>query len=64
LTIGPGTGAFAFTLTPSYIKDGFFARGDFSIVHATNTNPAFNVFGPDGTKTNQPRGAIEVGFMF
>jgi hypothetical protein len=64
LTIGPGTGAFSFTLTPSYVKDGFFARGDFSIVHATNTSPAFAVFGPDGTKTNQPRGAIEVGFMF
>ena len=64
LAIGPGTGAFAFTLTPSYAKDGFFARADFSIVHATNTTAAFPVFGPDGTKTDQPRGAIEVGFMF
>jgi hypothetical protein len=64
LLYGPGTGAFSFTLTPSYVKDGFFARGDFSIVHATNTTAAFSVFGPDGTKTNQPRGAIEVGFMF
>jgi hypothetical protein len=64
LLYGPGTGAFSFTLTPSYIKDGFFARGDFSIVHATNTTPAFSVFGPDGTKVNQPRGALEVGFMF
>ena len=64
LAIGPGTGAFAFTLTPSYVKDGFFLRGDFSIVHATSTTAAFHVFGPDGTKTDQPRGAIEVGFMF
>jgi len=64
LLYGPGTGAFSFTLTPTYIKDGFFARADFSIVHATNTTASFSVFGPDGTKTNQPRGAIEVGFMF
>jgi hypothetical protein len=64
LMYGPGTGAFSFTLTPAYIKDGFFARGEFSIVSATNTTPTFAVFGPDGTKTNQPRGALEVGFMF
>src|SRR5579864_8560705 len=44
LAIGPGTGAFAFTLTPSYVKDGFFLRGDFSIVHATSTTAAFHVF--------------------
>jgi hypothetical protein len=64
LGYGPGSGAFSFTLTPTYIKDGFFMRGDFSIVHATDTTPAFAVFGPDGTKVDQPRGAIEVGFMF
>jgi hypothetical protein len=64
LLYGPGSGAFAFTLTPTYIKDGFFLRGDFSIVHATDTTAAFSVFGPDGTKVDQPRGVIEVGFMF
>ena len=64
LLYGPGSGAFAFTITPTYVKDGFFIRGDFSIVHATDTTSAFGVFGPDGSKTNQPRGVIEAGFMF
>jgi putative OmpL-like beta-barrel porin-2 len=64
LGFGPGSGAYSFTLTPTYVKDAFFIRGDFSIVHATNTTPAFAVFGPDGTKLNQPRGVLEVGFLF
>jgi hypothetical protein len=64
LLYGPGSGAFAFTVTPTYVKDGFFVRGDFSIVHATNTTPAFAVFGTTGLKVNQPRGVLEAGFMF
>jgi hypothetical protein len=64
LLYGPGSGAFAFTVTPTYSKDAFFIRGDFSIVHATNTTPAFAVFGPDGLHKNQARGVIEAGFMF
>jgi len=63
LLYGPGSGAFAFTVTPTYVKDGFFMRGDFSIVHATNSTPGF-VFGTSGLSTNQPRGVIEAGFMF
>ena len=63
LLYGPGSGAFAFTLTPAYIKDGFFLRGDFSLVDATKSTPGF-AFGPTGLKTNQPRGVIEAGFMF
>ena len=65
LLYGPGTGAFAFTATPTYVKDAFFLRGDFSIVHVTNFNSAAPAaFGLDGTKLNQPRGVIEAGFMF
>jgi hypothetical protein len=64
LGYGPGSGAYSFTVTPTYVKDGFFIRGDFSIVHATNTTPAYAVFGPNGLSVNQPRGVIEVGFMF
>ena len=63
LLYGPGSGAFSFTVTPTYVKDAFFIRGDFSIVHATDSTPGFD-FGTTGLKTNQPRGAIEVGFMF
>jgi len=65
LLYGPGSGAFAFTLTPTYVKDAFFIRGDFSIVHATNFVPATaSAFGPLGTNVNQPRGVIEAGFLF
>ncbi len=63
LLYGPGSGAFAFTVTPTYVKDGFFIRGDFSIVHATDSTPGL-VFGSSGTDTNQPRGVLEAGFMF
>jgi hypothetical protein len=63
LLYGPGSGAFAFTVTPTYRKGGFFLRGEFSIVHATSTTPG-SAFGPDGTKNDQPRGLVEAGFMF
>jgi hypothetical protein len=63
LLYGPGSGAFAFTITPTYVKDGFFLRGDFSLVDATKSTPGF-AFGTSGLKTNQPRGVIEAGFMF
>ncbi|MBV9181323.1 MAG: porin [Acidobacteria bacterium] len=63
LLYGPGSGAFALTLTPTYRKDAFFLRADLAIVHATNSTPGA-VFGPAGLNTNQPRGVIEAGFMF
>src|SRR5439155_22386719 len=63
LLYGPGSGAFAFTVTPTYRKDAFFLRGDFAIVHATNSTPG-DVFGPAGLNVNQPRGVLEAGFMF
>jgi hypothetical protein len=63
LLYGPGSGAFAFTVTPTYVKGAFFMRGDFSIVHATSSTPGL-VFGNAGLNTNQPRGVLEAGFMF
>ncbi len=63
LLYGPGSGAFGFTITPTYVKGDFFARGEFSIVHATDIT-AGDAFGPTGTLANQPRGAIEMGFLF
>jgi hypothetical protein len=65
LLYGPSTGAFAFTVTPTYVKDAFFIRGDFSIVHVTNSDPTtVFAFGADGSKLNQARGVIEAGFLF
>jgi hypothetical protein len=63
LLYGPGSGAFSFTVTPTYQKDGFFLRGEFSYVHITDLTPGFG-FNTTGTSANQPRGAIEAGVMF
>ena len=65
LGYGSGTGAFSFTVTPTWVKDAFFLRGDISIVHISNFVAGSSVgFGIGGTNTNQARGAIEAGFTF
>jgi putative OmpL-like beta-barrel porin-2 len=63
LGYGAGSGAFAFTVTPTYQKSGFFLRGDLSVVDARSVTPGF-VFGPTGLNTKQTRGVVEAGFMF
>ena len=65
LMYGPNTGAYSITVTPTYVKDAFFIRGDFSYVDVTNFNSTTGfAFSPTGLKTNQPRGVIEAGFLF
>jgi hypothetical protein len=64
LGYGPGTGAFSFTVTPTWVKDAFFIRGDISVVHLTNFVSGDAGFGIGGTNTNQTRGVIEAGFLF
>jgi len=63
LLYGPGSNAFAFTVTPTYQKGGFFTRIDFSVADARSfTNgDAFGTLGLNGTQT---RGVVEAGFMF
>jgi hypothetical protein len=63
LLYGPGSGAFSFTVTPTYRKDAFFLRGDLAVVHATSLTPGFG-FGTAGQSANQARGVLEAGFMF
>ena len=63
LLYGPGSGAFGFTLTPTYRKDAFYLRGDLAIVHATDMTAGAG-FGTTGLSANQPRGVVEAGFMF
>ena len=63
LLYGPGSGAFGFTVTPTYRKDAFFLRGDLAIVHSTSSTPGA-AFGPSGLNATQPRGVVEAGFMF
>lgn len=63
LLYGPGSGAFALTVTPTYRKDAFFLRADFAMVHATSITPG-DAFGTAGLNADQPRGVVETGFMF
>lgn len=63
LMYGPGSSAFSGTLTPTYQSGGFYIRGDLSWVHASSFTPG-DVFGPNGTNSNQPRAMAEIGFIF
>jgi Putative beta-barrel porin-2, OmpL-like. bbp2 len=63
LIFGPGSGGTSVTVTPTFQKGGFFARGEYSFVHAIDYTPG-NVFGPTGTNQNQPRVLAEIGFIF
>jgi len=63
LIYGPGSNAWSLTVTPTYQKGAFFARGELSYVKATSTTPGF-VFGPTGTNTSQTRLLVESGILF
>jgi hypothetical protein len=63
LMYGPGSAAWSITITPTFQYQRFFTRGDLSFVRAINFTPGA-AFGPAGTNPNQPRGVMEVGFMF
>ena len=63
LGYGSGSSAYSVTVTPTYSKDGFFVRGDFSLVDVMNFTPGA-AFGSLGTTAYQPRGVIEAGFLF
>lgn len=63
LMYGPGSSAWSITLTPTFQHRRFFARGDLSFVRTNNIAP-IAAFGPAGTNRNQPRGVVEVGFLF
>jgi hypothetical protein len=63
LLYGPGSAAWSITATPTFQYQRFFARGDLSVVRALSLTPGA-AFGVAGASPNQPRGVIEVGFMF
>ena len=63
LLYGPGSVAWSLTATPTYQRQRFFVRGDVSFVRATSITPG-DAFGSHGTEQNQPRGVLEVGFLF
>ncbi len=63
LLYGPGSGAWSLTATPTYQRQRFFVRGDVSFVQATSITPG-DAFGSDGSKQDQARGVLQVGFLF
>ena len=63
LMYGPGSSAWSITLTPTFQYHRFFARADLAFVRANSVAPGA-AFGPVGTNRNQPRGVMEVGFLF
>jgi hypothetical protein len=63
LMFGPGSSGTSVTVTPTFQYGGFFVRGDFSWVHAINATPG-DTFGPLGANNDQPRGVVEIGFLF
>ena len=63
LLYGPGSSATSITVTPTFQYGGFFVRGEFSWVHAMDATPGA-AFGLSGVSNSQPRGAVEIGFIF
>ena len=63
LLYGTGSDAFSATVTPTFEDKAFFARAEFSFVHAMNTTVG-DAFGTNGADATQARGVLEAGFMF
>ncbi len=63
LGYGPGSAGTTFTVTPTYQKGGMYLRGDIGFVDASNYAKG-DVFGSNGTDSNQFRGVLEFGFIF
>ncbi len=60
---GPGSHAWSLTVTPTYQKGGFFARGELAYVAATMPADT-GIFGKSGLNQSQVRGMLETGFLF
>ena len=63
LLYGAGSGAFSFTVTPTFTYNHFFARADLSVVDITNLT-AGDGFGHDGTSRTQARAILETGIIY
>jgi hypothetical protein len=63
LLYGPGSGAFSFTVTPTYTYNRFFARADVSLVDITSGSSGLG-FGATGNASTQVRGILETGVIF
>lgn len=60
---GPGSGAWTFTLTPTYQQNAFILRADLSDVIVRSASPGLT-FGTSGLGRNQFRVVLETGVQF
>lgn len=63
LIYGPGSGASSLTLTTTWQRGIFFARGEASLVRAHKVVSGFGL-GNDFDKRSQTRGLLEAGIIF
>ncbi len=63
LLYGPGSDAYSFTITPTFIFGKFYVRAEGSVVNATSIT-AGDAFGRSGTASTQWRGLLEGGVLF
>jgi hypothetical protein len=63
LGYGPGSSAWTYTLTPAYKNKALLARAEFSQVSVANFTPGV-AFGTAGTRSNQSRFGIELGYQY
>ncbi len=63
LGYGPGSGAWTYTLTPTYRRGVFFARAEASDANVQGFTPGI-AFGTSGTQSNQFRSGLEAGLQF
>ncbi|MGH7114772.1 MAG: outer membrane beta-barrel protein [Stellaceae bacterium] len=63
LLYGPGSGAFSFTITPTYQWKHYFARAEFSWVKANSVTGGEGL-GPNFNGNSQTRVMVETGILF
>ena len=63
LLYGPGSKAFSFTATPTFMWNRYFLRGDVSVVSIIDGISGY-ALGPSFAKANQVRGILETGVLF
>ena len=63
IAYGPGSKAWAITVTPTYQYKIFFARPEFSYVSASHVTPG-EALGPNLTGKSQLRALLETGVLF
>ncbi len=63
LLYGAGSGAFSFTVTPTFTFQHYFVRGEMSVVDITSLVSG-DGFGRNGNARTQVRGLLETGIIF